>query len=53
MQERFCSCGNKVMVHYGVVKTSWKPVFSVADGQASFIRVCPCCGKPLDIDSLR
>lgn len=54
MQERFCTCGYKVLVNYGLTSpASWNPVFVSANSAISVIRTCPCCGKALDIDSLR
>ncbi|MGE4552823.1 MAG: hypothetical protein AB7D57_06905 [Desulfovibrionaceae bacterium] len=55
MQERYCSCGGKVLVEYGhgtrrnVVVRYWS--FCRAGGVT--VRVCPHCGRPLDIHGLR
>lgn len=55
MQERFCTCGKMVMVRYNHnVKTASKPQIIITEQKmASVVRVCPNCGSPLDINTLR
>jgi len=55
MQERFCTCGKMVLVRYGSnVKSARNPIFMIADKKiVSAVRLCPCCGMPLDINTLR
>ncbi|WP_432735073.1 hypothetical protein [Maridesulfovibrio sp. FT414] len=55
MQERFCRCGNRVMVQYHNKKTeSWFTRFWVMGSTyGKTIRTCPECGSPLDINSLK
>ncbi|WP_187170411.1 hypothetical protein [Salidesulfovibrio onnuriiensis] len=55
MQERFCTCGKMVLVQYGTNdRMSRNPVFLTADKKiVAAIRLCPGCGMPLDINTLR
>ncbi|WP_035075140.1 hypothetical protein [Maridesulfovibrio zosterae] len=55
MQERFCKCGNRVMVQYQNKKsTDWFTRFWVMGSTfGKTIRICPECGCPLDINSLK
>ncbi|NDV22892.1 hypothetical protein [Desulfovibrio sp. JC022] len=54
MQERFCKCGNRVMVQYHSKKDeAWFTRFWVMGNTfGKTIRVCPDCGSPLDINRL-
>jgi hypothetical protein len=55
MQKRFCSCGAPVLVEYKL--NSARPWETRFWGQGAVERrslaVCPCCGRRLDIHSLR
>ena len=55
MQERFCKCGNRVIVQYHSKKDeAWFTRFWVMGSTfGKTIRVCPVCGSPLDINSLK
>lgn len=55
MQKRFCTCGRMVLVQYGTnISKAHRPVFMTAHRKiVSAIQVCPGCGMPLDINTLR
>lgn len=54
MQERFCTCGNRLFVEYLFSAISWLPVFWTSpETGCGNIHVCPRCGRSLDINSLR
>lgn len=57
MQNRFCLCGYKIIVKYQSLHGQWRPCFT-ADSekyrqQKNRLSVCPNCGTPLDINTLR
>ena len=53
MQQRFCECGCMIMVQYVLSEMMCRTVFlpGTEPGGPS-LRVCPCCGRRLHIDSL-
>ncbi|WP_320172353.1 hypothetical protein [Maridesulfovibrio sp.] len=55
MQERFCKCGNRVLVQYHHKRPeNWFTRFWVMGSTyGKTIRTCPVCGSPLDINSLK
>lgn len=54
MQKRFCTCGFMVLVDYIMNSNSFAyRVFSAGLHNGRRVEACPCCGRPLDIDSLR
>ncbi len=55
MQERYCKCGNQVIVQYSNKKSDdWFTRFWIMGATfGKTVRVCPHCGSPLDIDSLK
>lgn len=55
MQKRFCTCGHMVMVRYQCANGEWRPQV-IARGRVkrrSCGQVCPSCGSPLSIHTLR
>jgi len=54
MQQRFCSvCGFPIWVQYRLSQSGSNAVFwSRDDIRAEHIHKCPCCWKPVDINSL-
>lgn len=53
MQKRFCTCGFMVLVDYIMHANSFVCRVFSAGGHRNRMENCPCCGRPLDIDSLR
>ncbi|MCM0754948.1 hypothetical protein M7784_06765 [Desulfovibrio aminophilus] len=55
MQKRFCSCGAPVLVEYKLNSARpWETRFWGQGGsERRTLAVCPCCGRRLDIHSLR
>ncbi|MCC8194757.1 MAG: hypothetical protein LIP28_08955 [Deltaproteobacteria bacterium] len=53
MQQRFCSCGASIWVRYFFANKHWLAFFYRGDSGDTSTSVCPCCGKPLNIESLR
>ncbi len=53
MQQRFCTCGAGVWVHYLCVHTLWLAFFYRDDQGSISTTICPKCGRSLDIDNLR
>lgn len=55
MQKRFCSCGHMVFVRYLCSNGKWRPMVIVQDraGKRGAGMVCPVCGSPLTIHTLR
>lgn len=55
MQKRFCSCGHMVMVRYECRKGVWMPhvIESKKVQRKNSNPVCPVCGSPLSIHTLR
>jgi len=53
MQERFCSCGARIMVQFTNIETKWQPVFwSPRQARGTRLHVCPSCGQYLEINRL-
>jgi endogenous inhibitor of DNA gyrase (YacG/DUF329 family) len=55
MQKRYCTCGTPLVVAYRPFKRAQFKTQFLALNSAGIlsVRVCPGCGKPIDIDSLR
>lgn len=55
MQKRFCICGHMVMVRYIYCNGGWQPQVIPGDKveQKTGNNVCPACGNPLSIHTLR
>jgi hypothetical protein len=54
MQQRFCTCGAAVLVEYKLFSARpWETQFWRQEPQRQSIAACPCCGRKLDIHSLR
>lgn len=51
MQERYCTCGSKVFVDYGLGRGVRFWSFCRLGGVT--VRVCPGCGRVLSINGLR
>ncbi|WP_243544013.1 hypothetical protein [Pseudodesulfovibrio tunisiensis] len=53
MQERFCTCGQRLQVVYDLTGfVPWEALI-MAQGHGDPIKVCPCCGRHLSIHFLR
>lgn len=55
MQKRYCTCGTALVVAYRPMRRAeFKTMFLTCQSAGILtVRVCPGCGKRLDIDSLR
>lgn len=54
MQQRFCTCGAPVLVEYKLLSARpWETQFWRQEPLRQNIAACPCCGRKLDIHSLR
>ncbi|MDD4732202.1 MAG: hypothetical protein PHX58_09745 [Desulfovibrio sp.] len=55
MQERYCQCGAAFLVAYLRGGPAQLRAHIVAAGKSGMLTVhrCPCCGQPVDINSLR
>lgn len=54
MQERYCSCGMSVLVEYKLnTPRPWETRFLLTGSQRRSIAACPCCGRRLNINTLR
>lgn len=54
MQERYCSCGMSVLVEYKLnTQRPWETRFLLSGPQRRSIAACPCCGRRLNINTLR
>ncbi|SKA74052.1 hypothetical protein SAMN02745704_00581 [Paucidesulfovibrio gracilis DSM 16080] len=55
MQQRYCQCGAAFLVAYLPGGPGLLRAHIVAANQAGIHTVhrCPCCGQPVDINSLR
>ena len=54
MQQRFCTCGAPVLVEYKLMSARpWETQFWRQEPLRQSIAACPCCGRKLDIHSLR
>ena len=54
MQERFCKCGQRLMVQYtldGFIP--WEPVIHNRHEVEQPVKICPTCGSYLSIHFLR
>ncbi len=52
MQKRFCSCGGAIWVSYLFINMRWMTFFfSTEDGRHA-LKICPHCGRTLDIQTL-
>lgn len=54
MQERYCKCGNRVIVQYCNRRSdNWMiRYWQMGNNYGKTIRICPHCGRRIDIDSL-
>ena len=57
MQQRYCTCGQRVLVRYSNRFGSWNPQFIVGHESSKRVNAtahtCPNCGAPLNIHQLR
>ena len=54
MQERYCSCGARIMVQFKNENATWNPVFwGMTHYKGPRLHVCPSCGNYLDINDLK
>ena len=53
MQERFCRCGQKIVVQFATQGGRWRVLFwCIASLTGERIQRCPTCSSALSIDEL-
>ncbi len=53
MQERYCQCGQAIMVHFSLRSSGWSINFwNMINHYGHIVRHCPACGRLLRIDDL-
>lgn len=52
MQKRYCSCGSAVWVNYVNAESDWNVLFLFDPRRGFCLRLCPHCGRKLNIDEL-
>ncbi|ACV67490.1 hypothetical protein [Desulfohalobium retbaense] len=52
MQKRYCTCGRTIWVNYYHTNQGWIPQLNRHAHPQETLRICPNCGRILDINRL-